>query len=341
MSFRNISHSSLEVHVTRGPLTESIHFVDAVVLDSDGNLLESYGPIKELMYPRSAIKMMQALAYLESGVDQKLSLTDQQVAISCASHYGDLKHIEVVQNWLQKIGFGEDHLICGSHYPIDEEAKNALVCAHKKPGRIHNNCSGKHTGMLSFLWQLKLSPSHYGNWDHPLQVQLRKILSELTGLDHNKTPWGVDGCGIPTYAMTLESLARGLTAFLRPEKQNSERAYAIQRIKKSIAQEPHYIAGKDAFCTDVISTSQGRALVKVGAEGIYAAILSEKGVVFALKAKDGAFRACEVATGYLLKKWGGLSDSEFNSLSKHTMPTLKNWAGQEVGKVVVLPPSVN
>jgi L-asparaginase II len=186
--------------------------------------------------------------------------------------------------------------------------------------------------------------SGYDKWDHPLQENLRRIFSDLSGEDFARTKWGVDGCGIPTYAMTLHGMAKALSAFLLDPswgkadaglKISSELRARMKQINEAIVAEPHYISGKNSFCTSMIENLKGRAIVKVGAEGVYAAILPESGVAIAVKVRDGASRASQVATAFLMKAFGAMTEAESVRLSHHTEPEITNWAGDIVGKITV------
>src|SRR6185312_11738489 len=188
MTLRNKFARPIEVHVQRGLITESIHFVDAVVVDSKGDVVASFGKSEsqlktEKIFPRSAVKLIQALFMMESGAVEKYSLTKKQITMACASHHGDDLQTGVVRAWHEQLGFSESQLVCGAHWPSDIETQHEMIRNRKQPCRYHNNCSGKHTGMMTGLLANHQPLENYQAWDHPLQQNLRRIFSELSGED--------------------------------------------------------------------------------------------------------------------------------------------------------------
>ena len=210
-----MNDSALKIHVTRGPRVESEHLVDAIVLDSAGKTIKNFGAGDSIVtYPRSSIKMLQALSFVESGAYAGYQLSKKHLALACSSHKGEKIHTDIVLEWLKKIDCSEANLICGPHYPGDEKTKFELIAKGILPSKCHNNCSGKQTAFLSTLNQLKINPAFYEKHDHQLQVRLRKLLGELCEINFDQALWGIDGCGIPSYAMQLHSIARGMARFL-------------------------------------------------------------------------------------------------------------------------------
>ncbi|MNL14942.1 L-asparaginase II [compost metagenome] len=176
------------------------------------------------------------------------------------------------------------------------------------------------------------APQGYEKYEHNAQKRLRKVLTETMKVDHSKVAHGVDGCGIPTYGVPLTNIAVGMSALINP-KEAAPRKVASQRILQAVKENPFYLSGSDNFTTAVIEKTQGRSIIKVGAEGVFAGVIPEKGMAFAVKAADGTSRAAQVATAYLLLKLGGLSESEFKALSKYTEPTITNTRDEVVGQM--------
>lgn len=331
------SHPIIQVHVMRGNLTESVHLVDALVMDEHGHTVATFGEGEKMVtYPRSAIKMMQALSFVESGAYHKWDLDQRHLSIACASHNGELAHTELVMNWLHQMHCQEDELVCGAHAPYDEMTARDLFRHGQLPSRRHNNCSGKHTSMLCTMKTLKMDTQHYGSYDHELQKRLRQIVGEVSGESLDRAPWGGDGCGIPTYAMSLHGMAQGFRRFLPNQSALAEdRTEAIRLVREAVIAQPYFIGGAADFCTEVMSMAGTRLLVKSGAEGVYAGAMLEQGLSFALKVRDGNPRAVRVAASALLRDFKGLRDDEFLRLSHHSQPDVKNWDGQTVGKIFV------
>lgn len=326
------SRNPMSVEITRGPAVESSHQVIGCIVDEAGRNVNSWGNIQFLTYPRSAIKMLQALPLIESGAADKYGLEDRHICLACASHRGQKEHIAAVREWMEKIPLSESQLACGPHYPGHEASMHELVRQGKTPTSIYNNCSGKHAGLLCTCVHLGEPTEGYEKYDHPSQKRLRKVLSETMRIDHGKLPHGIDGCSIVTYAVPLQNLAIGLSALINP-KESEIRRVAAKRILQAVTKEPFYLAGSDEFGTLVNQKTQGRSIVKVGAEGVYAGLIPGKGLAFAVKAVDGAKRAAEFAAAQILKAYGGLNEVEFNDLKFFTQPPVTSWRNENVGQI--------
>jgi len=328
----------LSVEVLRGSVVESQHQVMAVVVDERAVPALYFGNVDYLTFPRSAIKMLQALPFVESGAFEALGLEDKHLCLVCSSHRGEKSHILAVTEIMKKAGIREEMFVCGGHLPANEATAHEMIRRGINPTPMINNCSGKHSGIVATCLHLKENPEGYDKYTHPAQVRLRKVLSEVMRFDHEKAHYGIDGCGIPTYAVPLQNLAIGMHALIDP-KQPDRRKAAAQRILAAVRHEPFYLSGTEHFATEVIQVTQGRCIVKNGAEGVYAGVLPEKRWAFAIKAEDGAMRAAEAATTFLLDKLGVLKEAEKTSLKKYLEPKVKNWKGVEVGSIRVKMPT--
>jgi len=319
----------LWVEVTRGGHVESRHRVSAVAVDTEGRVAFRAGDPTAAVFPRSAIKPIQALALVESGAAEGCS--DAEVALACASHCGEPDHVAAVAAWLARIGLGEADLECGSHLPNDWDATVALLQAGEAPSQLHNNCSGKHTGFLTLARHQDWPTSGYIEFGHPVQQRVLGVSESMCGLDLSAAPWGIDGCGIPTFAIPLANLALAMGRLIAPDDQPERRQAACERVRRAIAAHPRLTSGTGTFCTRVIQTTAGRALVKTGAEGVFAAALPELGLGCALKAEDGTTRAAEAAMAYLLARLGVLSDADSAALADLLDTPIVNRAGRTVG----------
>ncbi|MNK19551.1 L-asparaginase II [compost metagenome] len=326
------SKQPLVVEVLRGPVVESLHQVMAVVVNENGGLTNYWGNPAFLTFPRSSIKMLQALPLIESGAADKFSLSDKQLALACSSHSGEKEHLSALMEWMEKTGIKESALACGGHWPRNEAAAHDMIRKGHKPTGICNNCSGKHMGILTTCLHLGEDLAGYEQYNHKAQLRLRKVLSEVTKTDHAKIVHGVDGCGIPTYALPLQAIAVGMSALINP-KESATRKVAAERLMSAVRNQPLYLSGSGEFVTAVVEKSQGRAIIKNGAEGVYTGLIPAKGLAFAVKAADGAGRAAQVATSALLLALGGLSQDEFKALSDFTQPSVTNWKGDVVGQM--------
>ncbi|WP_374073910.1 asparaginase [Bdellovibrio bacteriovorus] len=326
------SKQPLVVEVLRGPVVESLHSVMAVVVNEIGNVSQYWGNPQFLTMPRSAIKMLQTLPLIESGAADKYGLDDKLIALACASHRGEKDHLAALQQWMEKVSIKESAYVCGPHLPYDEASAHDMIRKGQKPTVLCNNCAGKHSAIITTCLHLGEDPAGYEKYEHNAQKRLRKVLTETMRFDHSKTAYGVDGCGIPTYAVPLQSMAVGMSSLINP-KETPARKAAAERILRAVRSFPFYISGSDNFATAVIEKSQGRAIVKGGAEGVFCGVLPEKRVAFAIKASDGASRAAQVAAASLLLQLGGLNETEFKALAKYTQPSVTNWKGDVVGQM--------
>lgn len=316
----------LEIAVTRGPMNESVHLVDAVVMDEEKNILASWGNIHTPVYPRSAIKMLQAMLVIESGAYEAHKLDLRHLALAASSHYADPVHTELVHEWLAQYKLNENNLRCGIQSPSREAVRNSLLLSNLKPNRGHNNCSGKHSGLISVCVHKGHDIADYDQYDHPVQKDLLKLLSEVYEYDLDHSPYGVDGCGIPTIATPLYNLALGHVNFFK--------RLSGKLILDGISKYPDLISGAGNFPTEITRATSGRVFAKVGAEGVYCALAPKEKIYLALKVRDGAGRASQFATAALLSKFGCISADEEQLLQKFLHPKIKNWEGLNVGEII-------
>ncbi|MFL6691301.1 MAG: asparaginase [Alphaproteobacteria bacterium] len=289
------------MEVTRGPLVESVHRGAVAIARADGSLLFSAGDTETPIFPRSSLKPIQALPMVESGAAETFGLGDEEIALACASHSGEPMHTSRVAAWLRKIACSEEDLACGPHAVRYEPVSTEMVHQGYRPTRIHNNCSGKHTGFLTTARHWGIATDGYERMRHPVQEAVAKTLNELAGLCGD-LPWGVDGCAAPNFALPLAAFARALSRLADPRSMPQSRADAIHRIVGAMIAHPELVAGTGRSDTILIQACDGRAATKAGAEGVYAAIIPDAGLGIALKIDDGAGRAAETAIAAILDK---------------------------------------
>ncbi len=321
------------VEVLRGDLVESRHRGSLVICDRHGQVVLAAGDYQRRVYGRSAIKCLQALPLIESGAADHFALGNRELALACASHGGEPAHVECVTRWLSRIGCSPQDLECGSQPPMHPASAEALTAIGEAPGPLHNNCSGKHAGFLSIARHQGIPTSGYIDESHPVQQQVEAAIAAMCGQDLARAPRGTDGCGIPVIALPLFGIALAMARFADPRELPESRRNACERLRAAIAAEPFMIAGSDRLCSRLIRASQGRALVKTGAEGVYTAIIPETGLGVAVKADDGASRAAEVIISTLLRQMELLPDSDDEELTALTAPPLFNRAGRRIGQL--------
>jgi L-asparaginase II len=288
------------VEVTRGPLVESFHRGAVAIADADGAVLASLGDIEAPVYPRSSLKPIQALPLVESGAVEAFGLNDENIALACASHSGEPMHTERVAAWLAKLGLGADDLACGAHMPRYEPVAQAMIARGEKPTRIHNNCSGKHSGFLTVARHWDIATEGYEHVDHPVQQAVAAALRDLSGV--SELPFGIDGCAAPNFALPLSAFARALAKLANPDSLPLQRGAAAKRIVNAMIAHPELVSGTGRADAILIRAAKGQAAVKAGAEGYFAGIVPGRGLGIAIKIDDGAGRAAETVIAAVLDR---------------------------------------
>ena len=322
--------SPVVIEVTRGPVVESRHEGIAAVVKPDGTIVGAWGDIDRPILPRSANKPIQAMAFVESGAVERFGLGNEHIALACASHSGEKRHVETVRAWLVKVGLSEADLECGIHPPRLQATIEELARTGKSATAAYNNCSGKHSGFLTTALQYGEPTRGYIKYDHPVQRRLREVMTDLCGDDANGFPYGTDGCGIPTLATPLKSLARAMANMAEPSRLSNKHAEAATRIRAAMNAEPFMMAGTGRFCTRINQALPGVAQIKTGAEGVFCGMLPTLGLGIAIKILDGAARAAEVAMASLLHHFDVLPAAERDEILH---PPVRNVVGLLVGEM--------
>jgi len=321
------------VEVTRGEMVESRHRGAVALVHSNGQTISGIGDVTRLIYPRSALKPLQALHLIESGAAAAYQLGEREIALACASHNGEEPHVAAVVQWLKRLGLDESALECGAHPPRRSFDREALLSQGKKPGPAHNNCSGKHCGFLTAALHGEHPPQAYIAREHPVQQAVMTLIGELAGISLQEAPHGIDGCGIPVAGIPLDHLAMAFARFASGDGLSGGRASAARQVYDAMVNEPFMVAGTKRWCTNAIEAGRGAFIVKTGAEGVYCAAIPEAGIGVALKIDDGAHRASESAMGAVLSKIPGLRALFADSPAELIRVPVKNVAGKTVGEI--------
>lgn len=319
------------ITLTRGALTESLHRGSLCIAGPGGDGVVALGDIDQKVYPRSAIKVLQALPLVESGAADAAGFTDRELALACASHSGEIVHAETVRAMLARSGLTESALACGSHWPMNEDASHALAASGGRPSALHNNCSGKHAGMLALAQHLKATPEGYECVDHPVQQCVRRAIEEMTGEAATPEVCAIDGCSVPTWAMPLKGLAGAFAKLATLSGMGEERIKAARRLMHACASEPLMVEGTGRFGTGVMERFGDKAFVKGGAEGIYCAAFPHRGLGLALKIDDGARRGAEAVAAHVI---AAIFPREIREISDLYETRLTNWRGLHVGDIL-------
>ena len=289
------------VELWRGDLLESVHLGHAVICDARGQIVEAWGDPDQLIYPRSACKMLQALPLVESGAADRAGLGAEHLALACASHNGAAIHTSRVGAWLTDLGLGEVDLRCGAQWPDEEADLHAMIRAQETPCQIHNNCSGKHAGFLTLSKDIgALDRDDYNQLDHPVQLAVRDAFERMT--DASSPGFGIDGCSAPNFQTTILGLARAMAQFAAAPEGS-----APARLRAAMMAHPELVAGETRACTRLMRATGGAAAVKTGAEGVFIAIVPGRKLGVAVKIADGATRASESVIAAILVRLGVLA----------------------------------
>lgn len=321
------------VETVRGNWVESIHRGSVAVRDAEDNTILGLGDPSHPVLPRSAIKSLQALALFRSGAVDRFDLDDETIAMACASHLGEPEHIAVVTRTLEKLGLSVADLECGAHPPSSPAARRALAAAGGTPSAVHNNCSGKHAGMLADALALGVPAKDYVKREHPVQKLVRTCVEDVIGTDLSEDACGTDGCSIPTWAAPLDAFATGFARMATGKGLPEDLAKPARRIFAAATAHPFLVRGTDAFDTEAMTAFSGRLMVKIGAEGVYCGAVIDKGLGFALKIDDGNMNAAECAVANLLLAIAEPNEAERATLMKWAQRTNSNWRGIEVGEM--------
>lgn len=318
------------VDVVRGGVVESRHRAVVSVARPDGSSAHAWGETGLVTYLRSAAKPFQAMPLIASGAADAFGVPPHEVALAAGSHNGEATHVEAARRLLARIGLGEDALQCGRHPPFHKPTAKELGDAYTA---IHHNCSGKHAGMLAACVHRGWSTKDYLDPDHPVQQEILDNIAWASGLDPAEVRVGVDGCGVPTFAVSVGGAARAFGVLASAPSEGDAREVALARVRDAMRAHPAMVAGEDRLDTKIMRAAGGRVVVKAGAEACYGAALLEPRLGVAIKVVDGASRAVGPILGAVLQRTRVLPAEAFRTLKDELEPTIRNHAGRDVGRI--------
>lgn len=325
-----------EVLVFRGQVLESRHQVSAAVVRADGALVASSGDPDLVAFWRSCAKPFQAVPSVMAGAAEAIGAGNEELALACASHNGEARHVALAERMLRACGASEGDLVCGPHASLEDATAREMAAAGREPTRLHNNCSGKHALMIACARHVGWGSDSYAEPEHPLQRRILDEVAAWTSLAASRVPHATDGCGVPSFALPLRSMALawarvGAAAHSgRVPGIPDDHAAAMQRLGAAIVAEPFLLAGSRRLDSDLIEATQGRLIAKVGAEGVYCATVPSLDLGIALKVEDGATRALGPALLGLLDE---LCPEAVPALEDHRTGQIRNTLGAAVGHI--------
>ena len=320
----------MRVELRRGDQTETVHRVHVAVVDAAGVVVARAGDPGLTTFWRSAAKPFQALPLVVDGAADRFDLTEIELALTCASHSSEPGQVELVRAFLDKIGCSEDDLRCGPHTPLAEHVAKDYQARGVRLTPVYSNCSGKHTGMLALARHHGWPTADYHRLAHPVQQRCLEEVSRWTKLSPDQVGTAVDGCGVVCYALPLRNMAWAY-ARLGTGDEGRGRSGGTSRIVSAMLRHPELIAGERRPCTDMMTAFPGRVITKVGAEGVYCALLVQESLGVALKVEDGHGPAAALAMARTLEELSLRPQPE----SLGARP-IHNTRGEQVGELRVL-----
>ncbi len=317
-------------NVYRGDLIESNHYGNLAVVAKSGQNIAGVGNSQQITYWRSAAKPFQALPVVFSGAADRYGIGDEELAIMAASHNGEEQHVEIVKGILDKIGLDESFLLCGIHSPYHKPTAKQIIRSGNEPGRLHNNCSGKHAGILTLCQYYGWSLEDYLEAEHPVQQLFLGVISEVTDYPEAKIHLGVDGCGVVVFGLPLENMALAYARLADPESLSTRYQEAAGKIARAMVDNPGLVAGTDRFNTDLMKVTGDRLVAKMGAEGVFC-IGVNKQMGIAVKIADGNRRAIPPVIVETLHQLDILSEKELDELEKYHIPRVLNNHRRKIG----------
>jgi L-asparaginase II len=329
------------VEVKRGSITESRHRGHIVVVEADGNIIASLGAPENVTFPRSSAKPLQAIPLLVTSAADRFGFTDREVALACGSHNGEPIHTELAGSMLRKIGLGPEALKCGAHEPYGAEAALELRARGEQPNALHNNCSGKHAGMLAVAVHLGASIENYDSPENPVQKLIAETVSQFSDVPVTDMAVGIDGCAAPIFGITIKAMALCYARLVSPPASFDKAVRnACDRIVRVMNANPELIGGtSDRLDTEIMRAAPRRIISKVGAEGVYTAGINPceewpKGLGVALKIEDGDDRrARPTVVIESLRQLGVLRDASLEAVARYAFFPVNNRRGDVVGEI--------
>jgi len=325
--------SKLSTTFYRNNIKESVHDIKCVISSLNGEKIYSTKNEEDLIYPRSSIKIFQAIPFVYSNAIKSFNLNDKQIALSCSSQCAEQYHIKELENWLKKLEIKKNILKCGIHNPLDKHSSEKLLLSGNKPNQIHNNCAGKHLAMLSSCKINKYNFSDYVDINHPHQKEIRKIFSEFSDSKIYKFQHGVDGCSAPQYAFKIKELLTALKNILRSLKGKFDYKEEVSLLINSISKNPNFIGGSKNLDSNLIRIAEGEIFCKGGAEGVFLFAHIKKDLCGIFKVIDGNERALPSAIFELFKKFKILTQKQQREFANYYNSNLYNHAKLQVGQI--------
>lgn len=325
--------ANIRTFVTRGKIIESTHRSKCIIKDDNFKTIFSTNNDNDLVYPRSAIKIFQAIPFIKSRAYKKFNLSEKHIAVACSSHCGELEHLKVLNEWIKKTKINKNMLKCGIHNPLNSKSSDKLLLSKTKPNQLHNNCSGKHLAMISSCIMEKMTTNNYVDMNHPYQKIIREYLEFFTETKILNVQKGVDGCSAPQYAFPLKNISIAMINLIKHYNENKEYTEEIKILLKAIKKYPQLTGSKNIYPSQLMAATNGKIFSKGGAEGVLLFAHKEKRIGGIIKVIDGNERALPSVANEIFKKLKIINKSELSKLSGWSNQKIFNHAKIKVGNI--------
>lgn len=332
MNKKNMSNPIL-VEVYRAGVLESFHRGVICVVNRKGEVIFSKGDIQQLCYPRSAMKLLQVLPLLEQGGVEKFGFTLEEIAIMCGSHNAEPEHLRMVQSILEKIGENKDQLFCGPQYPTSKKDADELIRSNIKPHHIHNNCSGKHAGMLALCKLTGADTTDYIKPSHPIQRLIMEACAAMYEYPAEQMTVALDGCSAPIFSVPVYNQALAYKNLTSPEAFSEARQRACRMVIDAVSAYPFMVAGSKRYCTDLMKVTAPELIGKTGAEGVFCLSLTNKKIGVCIKIDDGKMLPQYNVAQSFVEATGMFTADQLKPLHHYVEETLTNFNRFETGEI--------
>lgn len=329
--------------VWRGNTVESVHCGHIVAVNGDGETICALGDAEILTFMRSAAKPFQSMPLVTTGAADRFGFLEKELALACASHSGEPIHAATAARMLEKIGLSESDLHCGAQEPYNVEIARMMIRQGTAPTQLHNNCSGKHAGLLASAIQINAPIETYEKLENPLQQLILENISRFSDVRADQIRIGTDGCGAPNFALPLNAIALMFARMvLPPASFDDETREACRRLITAMKRFPEMVGGElmPRLDTEIMRASNGAIISKIGADGVYcAAVLPspewKRGLGIALKIADGEERRARPVIALEIFRQLGIFDARrHESLAPYVNVEILSRRFEKVGQVV-------